>query len=61
MEKKKSKHYYEFDRNMSSTSDQYDGKTLSGGLQNDNRIPEYYKGKEGYEARTRVYNDIQKL
>tara|TARA_R100000951_G_scaffold102755_1_gene94985 strand:+ start:1170 stop:1538 length:369 start_codon:yes stop_codon:yes gene_type:complete len=30
---------------------QYGGKTLSGGLQNDNRIPEYYKGKEGYEAR----------
>ena len=30
---------------------QYSGKTLSGGLQNDNRIPDYYKGKEGYEAR----------
>ena len=30
---------------------QYGGKTLSGGLQNDNRVPEYYKGKNGYEAR----------
>jgi len=49
--KEHSKHYYELDRNMSLTSGQYDGKTLSGGLQNDNRIPEYYKGKEGYEAR----------
>ena len=49
--KEHSKHYYELDRNMSSTSSQYDGKTLSGGLQNDNRIPEYYKGKEGYQAR----------
>ena len=46
-----SKHYYEVDRNMSTTNDQYDGKTRSGGIQNDNRIPEYYKGKEGYEAR----------
>lgn len=46
-----SKYYYEIDRNMSTTNDQYDGKTLSGGLDNDNRIPKYYKGKEGYEAR----------
>lgn len=30
---------------------QYNGKTLSGGLQNDNRVPDYYKGKNGYEAR----------
>jgi hypothetical protein len=30
---------------------QYSGKTLSGGLQNDNRVPDYYKGKNGYEAR----------
>ena len=54
--KKHNKYYYDFDRNMdlskqSNTSDQYNGRTLSGGLQNDNRIPEYYKGKEGYEAR----------
>lgn len=32
-------------------TDQYNGKTLSGGLSNDNRVPEYYKGKEGYQAR----------
>jgi len=53
-EKKHNKYYYDFDRNkpyMSSTGDQYDGKTRSGGIQNDNRVPEYYKGKEGYEAR----------
>ena len=50
-DKKHSKYYYEYDRNMSTTLDQYDGKTLSGGLQNDNRVPEYYKGKNGYEAR----------
>ena len=48
MDKKShSKYYYEKDRNI----DQYSGKTISGGLENDNRIPEYYKGKEGYEAR----------
>jgi len=55
-EKKHSKYYYEYNRNMdnssqSNTSDQYNGKTRSGGLENDNRVPEYYKGKEGYEAR----------
>tara|TARA_R110002073_G_scaffold162271_1_gene318062 strand:- start:241 stop:609 length:369 start_codon:yes stop_codon:yes gene_type:complete len=32
-------------------TDQYNGKTLSGGLSNDNRVPEYYKGKDGYQAR----------
>lgn len=53
-EKKHNKYYYDFDRNkpyMSSTNDQYNGKTRSGGLENDNRVPDYYKGKEGYEAR----------
>jgi hypothetical protein len=52
--KKYSKHYYNFYRNkpyMSSTNDQYDGKTIAGALSADRRIPEYYKGKEGYEAR----------
>jgi len=49
--KEHSKYYYELDRNMSTTLDQYDGKTLSGGLSNDNRVPEYYMGKEGYQAR----------
>ena len=58
--KEHNKYYYDFDRNMSSSypldnskqsKDQYDGKTRSGGLSNDNRVPEYYKGKEGYQAR----------
>ena len=49
--KEHSKHYYELGRNMSTTLDQYDGKTLSGGLSNDNRVPDYYKGKDGYQAR----------
>ena len=31
--------------------DQYGGKTRSGGIESDHRVPEYYKGKEGYEAR----------
>jgi hypothetical protein len=41
------KHYYEKDRNI----DQYGGKTRSGGIMSDSRVPDYYKGKEGYEAR----------
>jgi len=54
--KNKSKHYYELDRNIdnakqSNTADQYDGKTRTGGLENDSRVPEYYRGKNGYEAR----------
>ena len=32
-------------------TDQYGGKTRSGGIESDHRVPEYYKGKEGYEAR----------
>tara|TARA_R100001594_G_scaffold95831_1_gene130125 strand:+ start:515 stop:790 length:276 start_codon:yes stop_codon:yes gene_type:complete len=40
---KKSKHYYEKDRNGSITR--------TGGLHNDSRVPSYYKGKNGYEAR----------
>ena len=51
----KSKYFYRFDRNLDnakqSNTDQYNGKTRTGGLNNDHRIPEYYKGKEGYEAR----------
>jgi len=55
-EKNHNKYYYDFDRNRdpskeSNTSDQYNGKTISGALGNDNRVPEYYKGKGGYEAR----------
>ena len=38
--KEHSKHYYEYDRNMSSTYPI-----------DDKRVPEYYKGKEGYQAR----------
>ena len=59
-DKKHSKYYYENDRNMSST-DQYHGKTTFGALspvnpQMDKRVPEYYKGEEGYEARKVVDN-----
>tara|TARA_R110000744_G_scaffold189769_1_gene308836 strand:+ start:20 stop:385 length:366 start_codon:yes stop_codon:yes gene_type:complete len=63
-----SKYYYQYDRNMSATSDinpkmkmtkeelglvidQYDGKTRTGGIMSDSRVPNYYKGKNGYEAR----------
>ena len=57
--KKHNKYYYDFNRNLphldnaqqSNTLDQYNGKTRTGGIENDSRIPEYYKGKEGYEAR----------
>ena len=44
MQKKHNKHYYDYGRNG------YYPK-LKQSEQNDNRIPEYYKGKEGYEAR----------
>ena len=50
-DKQHSKYYYKVDRNMSTTNDVYSGKTISGALHGDKRIPEYYKGKEGYEAR----------
>lgn len=72
-----SKYYYQYDRNMSATSDinpkmkmtkeelgleKEVHKTLTGGLypvgarsmdvkSKDNRVPDYYKGKNGYEAR----------
>tara|TARA_R110002074_G_scaffold294532_1_gene466125 strand:- start:7412 stop:7705 length:294 start_codon:yes stop_codon:yes gene_type:complete len=45
MEEVKNKHYTEKGRNgwiPTSTSDD---------LKNDNRVPEYYRGKNGYEAR----------
>ena len=42
-----SNHYFEKNRNI----DQYDGKTRTGGIMSDSRVPKYYKGKEGYEAR----------
>jgi hypothetical protein len=40
---KHSKYYYEYDRNMPNMSSTCDIK--------DDRVPDYYKGKEGYEAR----------
>ena len=40
---KHSKYYYEYDRNISCTNIDNDKQ--------DSRVPEYYKGKEGYEAR----------
>jgi len=51
MEKKKhSKYYYEYDRNMSTTLDTMTN-TDKHLLARDKRIPEYYKGKNGYQAR----------
>tara|TARA_R110002050_G_scaffold192014_4_gene326921 strand:- start:1276 stop:1587 length:312 start_codon:yes stop_codon:yes gene_type:complete len=44
---KHSNHYFEKNRNI----DQYDGKTRTGGIMSDSRVPKYYLGKEGYEAR----------
>ena len=46
-DKEHNKYYYEFDRNLSHTS----STDNSNNNKQDNRIPEYYKGKEGYEAR----------
>ena len=50
---KHNKYYYEFDRNMDFTRNinpkmQMSKKEL--GLE-DNRVPNYYRGKNGYEAR----------
>ena len=46
-DKEHNKYYYEFDRNLSHTI----STDNSNNNKQDNRIPEYYKGKEGYEAR----------
>ena len=51
MDNTKSKHFWQTDRNLDNAKDQYDGKTRAGGIENDSRVPEYYRGKEGYEAR----------
>tara|TARA_R100000655_G_scaffold46752_1_gene83708 strand:+ start:1604 stop:1957 length:354 start_codon:yes stop_codon:yes gene_type:complete len=64
MTKTKSKYYYDTERNidinckneinpkMLMTKEQLGlNKTKTGGLHNDSRVPKYYKGKEGYEAR----------
>ena len=50
---KHNKYYYEFDRNMDFTANINPKMKMSKkdlGLE-DSRIPEYYKGKNGYEAR----------
>ena len=46
-DKEHNKYYYEFDINFAHTS----STDNSNNNKQDNRIPEYYKGKEGYEAR----------
>jgi len=49
----KSKYYYQYDRNMTSTTNINPKMKMTKdqlGLK-DNRIPEYYKGENGYEAR----------
>ena len=51
MDNTKSKHFWKTERNLDNAKDQYDGKTRTGGIENDSRVPEYYRGKEGYEAR----------
>ena len=38
----KSKYYYEYDRNLDNAYNQ---------KKDDDRVPEYYRGKNGYEAR----------
>jgi ribosome-associated translation inhibitor RaiA len=48
--KEHSKYYYEYDRNMSTTLDSMTN-TDKHLLARDKRVPEYYKGKEGYQAR----------
>ena len=45
-----SKYYYETDRNMSTTLGTITD-TDKHLLVRDKRVPEYYKGKEGYQAR----------
>lgn len=46
-DKEHNKYYYEFDRNLPYASSTHN----TNNDKQDNRIPEYYKGKEGYEAR----------
>ena len=47
---KHSKYYYEYDRNMNTTLDTMTN-TDKHLLARDKRVPEYYKGENGYEAR----------
>ena len=49
---KHSKYYYDFDRNMDTTAKINPKMKMSKkDLGLDNRVPEYYVGKNGYEAR----------
>ena len=49
---KHSKYYYDFDRNMDATAKINPKMKMSKkDLGLDNRVPEYYVGKNGYEAR----------
>ena len=48
--KEHSKYYYEYDRNMSTTLDSMTN-TDKHLLARDKRVPKYYKGREGYQAR----------
>ena len=50
-DKKHSKYYYEINRNMNSSGNINPKMFLSKEEINDKRIPDYYKGKNGYEAR----------
>ena len=53
--KGKSKHYYQFDRNLDNSKkmNEINPKMLltKEELGLNERVPEYYKGKNGYEAR----------
>ena len=51
---KHNKYYYEFDRNMDATSNIEPLANLHARERfplKDNRVPDYYRGRDGYEAR----------
>ena len=57
-EKKHSKYYYDYDRNIdnarqNNTSPNWDNviPTKKNIKEKDSRVPKYYRGREGYEAR----------
>lgn len=51
MKNKKSKYYYEYDRNMDINDINPKMLLSKKELGLENKVPEYYKGKNGYEAR----------
>mgnify|MGYP003132696180 CR=1 FL=1 len=51
MKEKHSKHYYEHDRNLDNTKINPRMLMTKDELKKDNRVPEYYKGKNDYQAR----------